>query len=93
MNKCITCSTSTQQECSHIHLGEFVKLDATGQASSVVCAERRESKLKLAAGLLPFNSARSKLIANRMLPRPANNYNTNNYWMRNMEQTTETSDN
>jgi len=59
--------------------------DATGQASSAdsvatSCAER------LTAGLLAFNSARSKLIANRMLPRPVNNNSTNRDWLTDIKQ-------
>jgi len=67
-------------------LGDFVvKLAATGQVSSVDCTAVGRavcleiSEFKPVAGLLPFSSALSKLIANRMLPRPANNCNTNSY--------------
>jgi len=74
-----------QHEESHIRLGDSFKLDAMGQESSAVCAATGcaelldVSELKRLAGLQLFSSARSKLIANRMLPRPTVNGSTNNY--------------
>ena len=44
-----------------------------GRGSSADCVRLAISELKPVTSWLPFNSARSKLIANRMLPKPVQN--------------------